>query len=309
MVSKKTQKYKPNKRTRKHKKRKNIKRSVRKNTNIKRKSSKKKNRKLKKQRGGDGEKFNIEVYEFLLAGYPGYPKYPEEESQNQDGISVGKIKTREANEANEANESNKNYYYKVSENIKTDYKVYSPDVVFNSEQAGGWTKGLFKQYYETSNPKTAEPKPSVLFEGKHKDKLFTLLTQLLTETTKLQNTIYGNDGKQMDHEKGFIYKTKVGKDGKDEKVITFGDFHGSYHTFFRHMIRLETLGILTFGPLKSNSNKFVESSESVNTIERLLLYLLSDKELNLNNLPKITIAENYRLLFLGDILDRGTHAL
>ena len=30
------------------------------------------------------------------------------------------------------------------------------------------------------------------------------------------------------------------------KVIMFGDFHGSYHTFFRHMKRFEFQGIITW---------------------------------------------------------------
>jgi len=297
-VTKKTQKYKPNKRTRKHKKRKNTKRSVIKNTNTKRKSSKKKNRKLKKQCGGDGEKFSIEVYEFLLAGYPSIDFLKKADGNAiLDGISVGNIKAREANEANEANKIN---YYKVSDKKEqTDNKVYSPDVVFNSEQAGGWTKGLFKQYYETSNAKILYLKESVLFEGDHKNTLITLLKQLLEKTTALQDSIYENTGKNIKHERGFIYKTLV---GIDEKVITFGDFHGSYHTFFRHMIRLETLGILKF-----ESSESSELSEPIDTIEKLIEKLVD--KLNLEDLPKIIIAENYRLLFLGDILDRGKHAL
>lgn len=59
----------------------------------------------------------------------------------------------------------------------------------------------------------------------------------------------------------------------EENVIMFGDFHGAYHTFFRHMKRFEFQGIITWK----------------------------------NNIP--TIRNGYKLLFLGDILDRGAYSL
>lgn len=56
----------------------------------------------------------------------------------------------------------------------------------------------------------------------------------------------------------------------NNKVIIFGDFHGSFHTFWRHIHRLVQSDILT-------SN-----------------YKLKDE---------------YKIIFLGDIFDRGQHAL
>ncbi len=55
----------------------------------------------------------------------------------------------------------------------------------------------------------------------------------------------------------------------NEKIIVIGDLHGSFHTFWRHIKRFVLLEILTV-------------------------------DLVLNN--------NYRIIFLGDILDRGQHA-
>ena len=56
----------------------------------------------------------------------------------------------------------------------------------------------------------------------------------------------------------------------NSKIIIFGDFHGSFHTFWRHMYRLVQSKILLDG------------------------YKLKD---------------GYKILFLGDIFDRGQHAL
>jgi hypothetical protein len=55
-----------------------------------------------------------------------------------------------------------------------------------------------------------------------------------------------------------------------DKIIIIGDLHGSFHTFWRHIQRFKT-------------NKIIDNND--------------------------TIAPGYKLIFLGDILDRGQHAL
>lgn len=58
---------------------------------------------------------------------------------------------------------------------------------------------------------------------------------------------------------------------KTDKIILFGDHHGSYHTFFRNLLRLHKFGVL--------------------------------------NLDNFTINDGYKLIFIGDIVDRGSYAL
>jgi hypothetical protein len=65
---------------------------------------------------------------------------------------------------------------------------------------------------------------------------------------------------------GLIYNINM---NSDDKYIIFGDFHGSYHSFFRLMLRLQKQKII--------------------------------------NLENFTIADNYKLIFLGDIVDRGNY--
>jgi hypothetical protein len=57
----------------------------------------------------------------------------------------------------------------------------------------------------------------------------------------------------------------------ESKIILFGDFHGSYHTFFRHLCRLHRYGIIDLNTFKIN--------------------------------------DPYKIIFLGDILDRGMYSL
>lgn len=66
--------------------------------------------------------------------------------------------------------------------------------------------------------------------------------------------------------KSYIYRWDV----KDDKVFIFGDLHGSFHTFFRSMMRLHYCGII-------NENFKIEVG--------------------------------YRILFCGDIVDRGQYSL
>ncbi len=58
---------------------------------------------------------------------------------------------------------------------------------------------------------------------------------------------------------------------KQHKIVFFGDFHGSFHTFFRILCRLHKYDII--------------------------------------NLDTFQINEPYKIIFLGDILDRGKYAL
>jgi len=55
------------------------------------------------------------------------------------------------------------------------------------------------------------------------------------------------------------------------KIVLFGDFHGSFHTFFRILCRLHRYDIL--------------------------------------NLDTLVIKDNYKIIFLGDIIDRGMYGL
>ena len=67
---------------------------------------------------------------------------------------------------------------------------------------------------------------------------------------------------------GYIKKINI---TNIDKLVIFGDHHGSFHTFFRNMLRLHIFGVL--------------------------------------NLMTYKINEPYRLIFLGDIVDRGQYSL
>lgn len=58
---------------------------------------------------------------------------------------------------------------------------------------------------------------------------------------------------------------------KSDKIILIGDIHGSFHTFFRILCRLHRYDIL--------------------------------------NLENFTLTDGYKIIFLGDILDRGSYSL
>ena len=66
---------------------------------------------------------------------------------------------------------------------------------------------------------------------------------------------------------GLIQKINI---TSDHKIILMGDFHGSYHTFFRNLCRFHRYNIL--------------------------------------NLDTFVINDPYKIIFLGDILDRGRYA-
>jgi hypothetical protein len=117
-------------------------------------------------------------------------------------------------------------------------------------------------------------------EGKivlNKEKKFKYIQQIITESKEiLLKYIFKNSSeyvknifksKKSFEEDSFIFNINV---EDNEKIIIIGDIHGSFHTFFRILIRLHLFGVIDF-----------------------------------NN---YTINEGYRLIFLGDILDRGIYA-
>jgi hypothetical protein len=66
----------------------------------------------------------------------------------------------------------------------------------------------------------------------------------------------------------FIYNLYV---NKTDKCIIFGDIHGSFHTFYRNLIRLHKFNVI--------------------------------------NLKQYKVMDNYKLIFLGDVVERGQYAI
>lgn len=85
-----------------------------------------------------------------------------------------------------------------------------------------------------------------------------------TKTGKILNNIVGN----YYHKGAFLYKIYV-KNNKN--IIIFGDYHGSFHSFYRNMMRLHLVGALDMDTKK--------------------------------------IHEDFILIFLGDIVDRGNYGV
>jgi hypothetical protein len=79
-----------------------------------------------------------------------------------------------------------------------------------------------------------------------------------------------NSSLSKDDDKTFLENTliKILRPDKNQKYIIFGDFHGSFHTFLRHLIRFRILGIMD---------------------------------------SKCKLLNNHHLIFLGDLIDRGNY--
>ena len=134
-------------------------------------------------------------------------------------------------------------------------------------QKGGYNKDWFEHYYVTSKYRN-ETINANLIKLHNKERFLNLLNICKNKLIKQYNIdTYLN---KITHSEGFIQKYKL---KNNEIVIMMGDIHGSYHTFFRHMVRLERKGILK--------------------------YHSKTKEPYLK--------KNHSILFLGDVIDRGKH--
>lgn len=126
------------------------------------------------------------------------------------------------------------------------------------------------KYYILYKEKNAKDKTKYKLTNKYIDEF---ANNMLSALDKLKNN-YKTSTKMFDdmninlQEAGFIKKVMV---DEKEKIIIFGDHHGSYHTFFRNLLRLQIMNVINLNTFKIN--------------------------------------DNYRLIFLGDIVDRGHYSL
>ena len=84
----------------------------------------------------------------------------------------------------------------------------------------------------------------------------------------IKNYYNNNLNQEIEIKGAYIFNINI---MTNEKVIIFGDLHGSYHSFLRLFVRLHIYGVIDFKKYKIN--------------------------------------DGYKIIFLGDILDRGQYAL
>tara|TARA_Y100000590_G_scaffold452190_1_gene594863 strand:+ start:356 stop:1939 length:1584 start_codon:yes stop_codon:yes gene_type:complete len=138
-------------------------------------------------------------------------------------------------------------------------------------QKGGYNKEWFEKYYIDAEYRVSNVTVKMKELHNNKKQIFLNLLNFckrkLINMYNIKKDIVRNN---ITHKNGFIKKIVL---PKNHRVIMMGDIHGSYHTFFRHMLRLER--------------------------HKIIKYDTRTKEPKLN--------KQYTLLFLGDIVDRGKH--
>ena len=201
----------------------------------------------------------LELYEFELKGYP-IKNIP---------VKSPRIRNSDDNECGIIEFNNNNAF-------DTDYKA-NCDIITSdtNEYIEKFTDTYHRAYSLYLAKDTHLP-----VDNEIKDRLNNLesLSALIERATQTWHTYLEKNVNDLEelindmmtgrslHKAALVYHIQL---AENEKVVIFGDFHGSFHTFYRHMKRLQKLKILNG-------------------------YKLSD---------------NYRLVFLGDILDRGQYAV
>jgi hypothetical protein len=186
----------------------------------------------------------IDIYRFKLDNY-----------NNEYNYKFGKLK--KAN--NGIIMSNKT---KENETISIN-NIYSYDYLLGDKNI----KDKYYNFYLNHDAKLLEDK-NLEYNLVEKNYTTDLINKVLKK--QLENDFINQNFRylNLNNNAGYIKKVKL---NDDEKIIIFGDHHGSFHTFYRNMLRLHLLGII--------------------------------------NMENYTINPKYRLLFLGDLVDRGKYAL
>lgn len=200
----------------------------------------------------------IELYEFTLKGYPSYNK----------PIQFGEIFDTKINECG---------MIKATKDKDDENKIASCDIISSEDiqQIGGiFNINQLNEYYLLSKAKEK------IRDIKQYESSIDVFKECFEHVIKINND-YINANKNISdkipdyktnledlHTGALVYKINV---TTADKIIIFGDHHGSYHTFYRNMLRLHRIGAI--------------------------------------NLKTWEITNGYKLIFLGDIVDRGENAI
>ena len=203
---------------------------------------------------------DFEIYEYLIGNYT-------------TELECGTTKFEKKNKLNKLTQKiNKktNSVFIFQNNVISDKKsnkiVCSNDPIGNI-QIGGWDYDKYLDHYNSISPKRTvdaviEKINRIYRFQERKSKFISILKEARNVNQKIFNYLKNYN----DEKKGFIYKLEV---KPSQKVIIFGDFHGSFHGFLRHIQRFIALGVITL-----KNDQFI-------------------------------INPNYIILFCGDVFDRG----
>jgi hypothetical protein len=220
----------------------------------------------------------IELYNFKIEGY----------NSSGKNIEFGNIKETKKNECKLINPK-----YPIQDDSSY---ITSCDVIYSEqitgEQDGGYSNilsiiNLYKKYKSYPAKLNNNSLNSIFNDYKDEE----LIDHVYNEISLTKKNMYEYlENNSIDRDNNILNKLKENLNSNEdivelnfggyimnydcddqEKNIIFGDFHGSFHTFYRHLLRFHRMGIL--------------------------------------NARTYELKENYNLIFLGDIADRGFYAL
>ena len=204
-----------------------------------------------------------EIYHYIINNYTS--------KWNHEPIIPKKYKKRIKN--------NSTNYYSIKNNdnnnkgVKfTGYGVYSPDLITNNSETNLGNNIFFNKYREIYTKPVKKSITTINCKNGYSNNNKNIFLERMNNATIANKKKYFNTDvpESLTHNNGFITYITV---PENAKVINFGDFHGSFHTFLRIFERFKLLGIITY---------------------------IGDT---------LSIADDYYILFCGDILDRGTYAM
>lgn len=209
----------------------------------------------------------LELYEFELKGYP----------KTNTPVETKKMRYTDKDECGVIefnNFSSNEVYLRSNKDFKSNCDVITTDKPDASIRDNAYYSAYLKYKPKSQNVKIDNTLEDTLYNKKNLEELIDININLILEyfrenspkTTQeiVQKDI--NDNMSI-HDAAFVYNINV---HSSEKIIVFGDLHGSFHTFYRHILRLQKSKVL-------------------------------DEAYELN--------KNYRIVFLGDVLDRGQYSL
>ena len=153
--------------------------------------------------------------------------------------------------------NNKRYMYNETNN-NSSYMTYCIDPLIGESNSSNMNNinniiksnmnmNSFYKLYKIFVPKEQDFRPKGIYSN-IKDNYLNIIKQATGKNKSyIENNI--NNINNIHHFDALIYKINV---NPTEKIIVFGDFHGSFHTFLRHLFRLHLFGVINLSTYTIN---------------------------------------------------------
>ena len=200
----------------------------------------------------------------------------------------------------------------IKTNFSHEGETFRDDGLFSNDYISSNSKYYNNKYYNYYLTNQAKNNNVSEYTEEEKREFIFLMNQFFESEYYNKLLLDLSEGYNPDNlnleedEYSFIYKVVL---EENKKVIVFGDHHGSFHTFYRNLIRLHLMNVIDLENYKINEDYFIiflgdivdRGFHSIEIISILLKFMINNKNILLNRGNHEDKNTNYRMGLMDEI--------